>query len=1262
MSESNRDEKEQEPVKDQSTTILQYKTSVIDKCEFVTELPSDEHVRFTTRYIEPVIFQTSLTKKNSCEHVMFENFSGTKTSTQLLSDDNHTIRIDELFSPDTDGKIPKTVILSGDSGSGKSFASQKIMLDWASGKFYSEHFDVVFLLKCEELMCISEEVSLIELLSWSCSLTSDQITQTLQESPEKVLFLIDGFEHVSHPPIKLMLLHSNPSKRAPIMDTLKCLLRGFMLTESFLLVTTRSTPADTMKNLLKVPQRSTEIMGFSERGVEEYFQKFFQDEQVFRKAYESVTVNKPLLAACSVPLVCWIVCLCLKKHLKNNVMKNLLTTTSIYLRFAFTVLEHHCTGASQSQSVFTLLKSLGQLAEEGMEKQQLLFDERTVFETGLDAATSVFLCKGSLKGKDEPVYKFIHFSFQEFFTALYYVLLDEGESWRKVCDLLTWESRIATFVWPSSILKGRRSNPNPPILLFLCGLFHNELRRPLFKKYKWTVPQIIKRKKRTMKRNLKKRILAMAQECKIEWIVLHCLYELHDEMFVKRALEAKRNMDFSSVSLRSTDCWVLLYCLQCCPHIREVNLIYCDLTADKLRILQPALCMCESLRLMVDHLSEVGDLIEALGESKTFRQLNSSECAEHVSLLLSSFYPVSLKLRLNVVTLSESWASGIISLIQTCTRLQKLHIEEENGSHKSLFSSLSVVVCDGDIRLDLKQRQNFESLSKFSVNFPHSALSSIDWKVLLQRFHKATRYKQDSPECNEHVDALFSFLHTLCGSKRVELMIFSLNKSWAVRILSLIQAWCSLQEICVCVIGLLLEEGLMLLQESLTDPLCTVVIKGRRCSKATDQCTEEHWICSCNEKVEIYFKPKVLEELEKLNMSEPEPSGMNLHPLPDCQCCVHIVDSDQWIQVEPSVYKDGVSKFRISTLPGRYECTRTRLRWVCDCDVTLQYHPVDGCVVTADLERLQCERIGPVIDLTVISGTLEEAHLPHYACLAKSDFSLRDAVKVLSKKDVGVSLQSVELTRFHAKIVQPSFSLTTLIINWIMQWEEHCNLLLYMRCQHPLILHVYFFPLGDTCAKEKVELNEQSSLQIIHPRPGRPFRMKTPHLLEVPGASVQPTEGVTFRREIIPNFFKVYKPLDGDVHMNLIREEDQKSVWTAIIYKDELAQINPRQIQNEPQLNCETDEAMFFDKHWSALIERVKNVKSIADKLFEQRLIHNELYFELILTNITSQDSMRKICCAVHSSGKTAKAKLISILQEKEPYLLQELVHSNSSP
>ncbi|XP_016308266.1 NACHT, LRR and PYD domains-containing protein 1-like isoform X1 [Sinocyclocheilus anshuiensis] len=399
---------------------------------------------------------------------------------------------------------------------------------------------------------------------------------------------------------------------------------------------------------------------------------------------------------------------------------------------------------------------------------------------------------------------------------------------------------------------------------------------------------------------------------------------------------------------------------------------------------------------------------------------------------------------------------------------------------------------------------------------------------------------------------------------------------------------------------------------------------------------------------------RIISDPHAAGSSNLKSSVLNIEPLLKCQSCVHIADPDQWVQIEPSACtNEGVSEFRISTPPGRYECVRTKMRWVSDYDVTLQYHKVDGHFLNKELERLQCNRIAPVMDVTVISGKLEEVHLPHYICLGESGASLRDAVKVLSVKDEGITIEPVKLTRFHAKIVKPSFSLKTLIISWIMGWDEHCDLLLYMRSKDPLILHVYFFPVDD-CAKEKVEKIEKSSYLILHPRPDRPFRMKTPHILDVPGASVHPKEGITLRRETYPNFFKIRikTRLENDLHMSLIREEDKKIVWIATLEKEELDQIHPQRDESRPQreesrLNSEAGKARYFDNHWPDLIQKVTDFRIIADKLRQQEIIHEEQYSE-IRQSLTSQDGMRTICDIIRKHDDAVKAKLISILQEEK--------------
>ncbi|XP_058620053.1 NACHT, LRR and PYD domains-containing protein 1 homolog isoform X2 [Onychostoma macrolepis] len=1190
--------------KNWSDMILQHKALVIDKCKVATEhnVPC---VDLAAHYTEPVIIQRSKdqTEKYYCEHVRSMD-----ASSHLLSNDkNQSIRIDQLFSPDCDGNTPKTVILSGDSGRGKSLTLQKIMLDWASGELYSKNFDVMFLFKCEELKCISEHMSLFELLSWSCSLTLDQISQILELTPEKVLFLIDGIdEYVFHPPSHSMLLLTNPSDRARLMDILRSVLKGILLPESFMLVTTRSVAADTVMNLLKGPQRFTEIMGFSERGVQEYFQKFFQDERLFRKTYESLKANESLLTACSVPLLCWMVCFCLKKHFTDDdhVMRELKTTTSIYVHFVSTLLEHH----DQSQSVLTMLRSLGQRAEEGLKKREGLFVQKSVTVTGLDPATSVFLYKDSLKrnNRQVPVFKFMHPSFQEFFTGLFYVLLDKEQSWGKVTELLNSLKMKGIINRPSP---ERRSNPIPSVMMFLCGLLNEKASSSLFEMIEWTVPQIIK-----LKINLQESVLTVRRQHGCELFALRCLYELQDEKVVRRALGDWVSMDLSNVSLRSTDCWVLLYCLQCCSHIRDLNLMYCDLTAEKLKILQPALCMCKTMRLSVEHLSEVEDLIQILGESKILRELK---------------------------------------------------VQEDESSAKSPRWSLNLSITRGDALLSLSSSEknpSFLAALNISITCPQSEISSFDWSLFLQRLSKAAKVAEDSSALHERVSLLLSSFHFV-GLKTLDLKLVSLNESWASGIISLVQTCTNLQQLSVCA-DLLLEEGVMLLKKSLTDPHCTVIIEGRKCSKPTDYCKELDCSHSCYEKV--HFKPKVLEQLKKLNISEPEPSGLNLQPLPVCQSCVHIVDSDQWVQVEPLACTDeGGSEFRISTPAGRFECSRTRMQWVCAGDVTLQYRAVDGRFLSEELERLQCERIGPVIDVTVISGKLEEAHLPHYACLAESDPCLKYAVKVLSVKDEVVILKSVELTCFHAKILKPSIWPTTVIKEKGIPVEQHLDLLIFMTNEDPLILHVYFLPLFDTFSKEKIKQEETANnphaLEIEHPSPSMKIQMDTPHVLKVSGASVHPEEGITFLSSIHPVFFKIKRDIDGDVQMTLIKQQHEMFVWKTIIWKDKLNQKKKEmrdliarfgRLSTEMRKHIPEGQKQKPRKGWSDIILHYK--ASVIDKckfVKECNLPSNEhvelagRYTEPMIIQKSKEQNQkyyREHVRSAHASGLNTSSQLLS--------------------
>ncbi|XP_016430844.1 NACHT, LRR and PYD domains-containing protein 3-like [Sinocyclocheilus rhinocerous] len=568
------------------SVLLKYKELIRNEYQYVTEYNSlpGEHVLLSDRYIQPLIVlkpraQKELEEEISARGETFQQVRDSRSSQESIS-------LDTLFNPDSRRINPSAVILQGNSGNGKSFTVQKMMMDWACDLFRTK-FDVVFHVKCKEISHISSRMSLVELLSYNSFLTSDEISTILQRSPERVLFLVDGFDELKYTDdIYRMLPPTDQYQRAPPEVTLCALLRGRILRESCLLVTTRSTAIDILKNVLKQPRSFTEIIGFSEKGVEEYFKKFFQNDRLFRKGYEYVRANETLLTACSIPVICWIICTVIRERLNDgaDVMSGLETTTSIYVDFLCTLLEHHSQGSGQS--VPTLVKSLGQLAEKGILAQQVLFDEKTVYEMVSDPAGSPFLCKFLFKKRihQETMFSFMHLSFQEFFTALYYLMLDEYESKKKLMQMVS--------IHKTTVNEEYSAPRFAAVVHFIFGLLNEDVRRTLWKRHGLLVHSNIQD-------HLKKWIFEEMSSAASERTLFffHCLYELHEANFVKEVTEAWPCVFIYCVVLRKIDCWALVYCAQCCQCIKELFISLCELTSEELTIIQPVLYKALSVKL-----------------------------------------------------------------------------------------------------------------------------------------------------------------------------------------------------------------------------------------------------------------------------------------------------------------------------------------------------------------------------------------------------------------------------------------------------------------------------------------------------------------------------------------------------------------------------------------------------------------------------------------------------------------------------------------
>ncbi|XP_051717484.1 NACHT, LRR and PYD domains-containing protein 1 homolog isoform X4 [Ctenopharyngodon idella] len=1130
--------------------VFQYKKSV-DWHENERSFLYCEQVSLAALYSEPVIIKKN--KKGS-----FLNIS-----------------VEELFRL----HIPTTIILQGNSGSGKSFIAQKIMLDWASEKHYLKDFDLAFYLRYEEVKCISEEMNLIELLGWNCSLSSDQISQMLQNSAQRVLIIIDGLDDLDD--LRFMCHEfciSSQFQRASPEVIVFSLVRKQILPRSFLLITTRTEHPQSV--LLIGQQRFFKIVGFCEKGVEEYFQKFFQDEELFRKAFKYVKANESLFTICSIPVICWIICTVMQERFIDgaDATSRLETTTSIYVDFVSTLLEHHCQGLSQS--VPTLLRSLGQLAERGMLEQQVLFDEKSVNETVSDPAGSPVLCKVLSKRTicQETMFSFMHCSFQEFFTALYYVLLDEEESQRKVRELLhTVERGWALSCWSDrdfsmADVEIRHSKLLQPVILFLCGLCKKEW-IPFFKKYNMAVSI-------NTETQLKEWLNQCSQRYQNEHMlfILYCLYELHEKSYVGKVLEHLVSIDLSNIPLKNADCWMLQFCLQNCDNISNLRL---NITSDNLKILQSALHSCEELWLKVDHITdEAGDLISALGEGKIVKEL----------IIQNQKGLKSLK------KTTKSFCQEIIASVEN--------------------EDITLCVCFSKTRPS-------SLISELTLTCLRQEISTVNWRVFLQKLHRSP----SSPVSS--VDEFFPLdvLQSVSGLKKVHMQTDRWTVRWNVTILSLVQAFPSLNELRInATVSFIPLKIIQTLRESLTQTGWTLTVWRKSVLIERDR--------------KSFTASQLKTKTENIESKRAEsPSGQSSSDDAEVFTPDHVPEDDE--DKHKNTYRF------VCPHAGQFRCSLTNLVFVMEGEGEVLYKTVSWDPRLLD-GLGQMQPAGPLYNIDCFHGSISRLHLPHCEIFEENKDSL--AVAHLTGDNIAI-MQPLQVTETHVMIDIRDLSIFGNLKRMIFPPSPvFAQVLVFLRPitlrQGENILDVHLLPWNVPLSEAfPPSRSRTSTWRVPTLKPVQNvllLREQNTVCCQPEGSTVQP-ETDTFECNFGPNYhptFEVFVNVNiEEVKLSLLDKTEGKEVWV------------PRRIP--------LTESSFVNKHRDELIKRVSSVMAIADGLRTKDMIPDEIYSKVSVAE-TRQEKTRLLLDALDSGGASVKAEFYRLLKEKEPYLVNDLESGHS--
>ncbi|XP_039887106.1 uncharacterized protein LOC120733129 isoform X3 [Simochromis diagramma] len=360
-------------------------------------------------------------------------------------------------------------------------------------------------------------------------------------------------------------------------------------------------------------------------------------------------------------------------------------------------------------------------------------------------------------------------------------------------------------------------------------------------------------------------------------------------------------------------------------------------------------------------------------------------------------------------------------------------------------------------------------------------------------------------------------------------------------------------------------------------------------------------------------------------------------------------DCSDWTKLEPEVNStdaDEAPTYSLQSAAGHFECRVSGLRWVCKGKTSFQYQFRSWEGHMERMESRQYMPAGPLMDVTVTAGKLNEVHLPHWICIDDIP-DILDTFAVLHIDDCGDVVEKVsEVTPTHVKLTEPIFSPRAVLMKLGVPVKINCNVLIYQTNTAFLTLHVYLIP-RDPGLQQTMDRREVScGYKVIRkPHPEKSLKMFHRFILraDLDGAEICP-QALKLRYESrTPNFFEVYmKNPDSDFQLRLTPKKELQSVWTRTVRKDEY------------QRSGKVQENHFVDKHRVELIQRVSNIEPILDELLKEKVIQQESY-DRIRALQTSQEKMRELYSGPLKAGSASKDVFYQILQTHERLLLNDL-------
>ena len=388
--------------------------------------------------------------------------------------------MNDIFKPHEECADPRTVLIEGKPGRGKTTLCNKLAYDWAtkkqggenpSGRFFP-NFHVILSLKCREIesyLCregqflpLSKKEQLEEVFNsvlWNA--IDDQLLPQDVTKEDKEEF----FKFIRHNQRDILLvLDGLDELPTSMLPAFKEVIQGRILQKCHIVVTARQEVGMEVRECCDT---LLEIEGFTEDDAREFIVKYFKDDaHLAEKLLIKLELDKNLAQMTESPLHTVLLCLLCEDF--DGIFPE--SGTQLYLEIVECVLRRYrkkkglpipkAKGEDLTKVYKTQLKQLGSIALKGLLQNEMSFDESEFENCAVELPEYGFLSVEFGRSKVRPSlnFSFLHKTFQELFAAFYLC-----------CQLVNDE------VCPKNIITDTRYfHELKQVLLFTCGLLASQ--------------------------------------------------------------------------------------------------------------------------------------------------------------------------------------------------------------------------------------------------------------------------------------------------------------------------------------------------------------------------------------------------------------------------------------------------------------------------------------------------------------------------------------------------------------------------------------------------------------------------------------------------------------------------------------------------------------------------------------------------------------------------------------------------------------------